>query len=58
MTPLHFDHFNHQGAWSTLSQRLTGNAIAVAIEVGVAFPQQLLSPGVAADLLAPVMVSD
>jgi len=43
-------------AWSTLSQRLTGNAIAVAIEAGVAIPQKLLGPGVAADLLALVAV--
>ena len=43
-------------AWSTLSQRLTGNAIAVAIEEGVPFPQKLLDPGVAADLLALVAV--
>jgi hypothetical protein len=43
-------------ACSNLSQRLTGNAIAVAIEEGVAFPKKLLGPGVAADLLALLAV--
>ena len=36
------------------AQRFTGFPIAIAVEVGVAFPQQLLGPGVGPDLLAAV----
>lgn len=41
-----------------MPQRLTGDSITVFIQVGVPLPQQLLGPGVAANLLALVPVTD